>query len=110
MFIVIVLFDSKTEHRKELIDVLLEYGRDVQQNEPDTVRFEIIHDLQNPNRFYLYEVYRDRAGFDAHAQRPEFGPRWEKLQGWLAAPPTHLCSGTSLFPPNDATYWQPAAP
>ena len=29
MFIVIVLFDSKTEHRKELIDVLLEYGRDV---------------------------------------------------------------------------------
>ncbi len=47
MFVVIVQFDSKSEHRKALIDALIDYGGDVQHNEPGTIRFEIIQDRRN---------------------------------------------------------------
>ncbi len=104
MFVVIVQFESKTERRRELISALVEYGRDVLQNEPDTLRFEIIQDRQNPNRFFLYEVYHDREGFTAHSQHPEFGQRWAKLKDWLASPPTQFCTGTNIFPPDDVDW------
>ena len=107
MFVVIVQFESKTEHRRALIDALIEYGHDVRQNEPDTLRFEIIQDRQNPNRFFLYEVYHDREGFTAHSRHPEFGQRWEKLKDRLAAPPTQLCTGTNIFPTGEADWLPP---
>jgi autoinducer 2-degrading protein len=100
MFVVIAQFESKTEHRRALVEALIAYGNDVRLNEPATLRFEIIQDLYNPNRFFLYEVYQDRLGFDAHIGRPEFGQRWEKFKPWLAGPTTHLCSGKSIFPPE----------
>jgi autoinducer 2-degrading protein len=108
MFVVIVQFDSKTEHRRALIDALVEYGHEVRQNEPGTLRFEIIQERHNPNRFFLYEVYRDREGFAAHSQRPDFGQRWEKMKDWLAGPLTQLATGTNIFPPDDAGWLPPA--
>ena len=106
MFVVIVQFDAKSQHRKELIEALVAYGRDVRLNEPETLRFDIVQDRLNPNRFYLYEVYPDRAAFDVHTQRPGFGPRWEQLGAWLDGPTTHLCSGANIFPPDGDASWR----
>lgn len=107
MFIVIVQFNARTEHRHELIDALVAYGREVQQHEPDTLRFEIVQDLYNPNRLFLYEVYANREGFTVHTQRPSFGSRWESFKPWLDGPTTHLCSGTNVFPPEGDAGWGP---
>ncbi len=47
------------------------------RDEPGCFRFDINQDLENQNRFYLYEVYRDAAAFEAHRETPHF-------KKWLA--------------------------
>ena len=41
-------------------------------NEPGTLRFDVLQDNAEPGRSILYEVYRDRAGREAHRETPHF--------------------------------------
>ena len=40
--------------------------------EPGCLQFDICVDTADPDRFLLYEVYEDRAAFDAHLETPHF--------------------------------------
>ena len=42
------------------------------RDEPGCFRFDMLQDGENPNRFYLYEVYKDPAAFQAHLAAPHF--------------------------------------
>ena len=42
------------------------------RDEPGCFRFDILQDGENPNRFYLYEVYKDPAAFQAHLVASHF--------------------------------------
>ena len=86
----------KPEHRDAFIAALLDDARGSVANEPGCVRFDVIADEEDPNRIHLYEVYRDRAAFDAHLQTPHF-LRWRATtQDWFAEPPP-ACRGFPLF-------------
>jgi (4S)-4-hydroxy-5-phosphonooxypentane-2,3-dione isomerase len=67
------------------------------RDEPGCFRFDVLHDQEDENHFFFYEVYRDEAALDAHRQAPHFS-RWrEASEVVLAEPPTrHVC--TVLFP------------
>jgi autoinducer 2-degrading protein len=67
------------------------------RDEDGCLRFDVLQDGADPNRFFFYEVYRDQSAFDAHRQAPHFA-RWSAAsQEVLAEPPTReLC--TVLFP------------
>lgn len=41
-------------------------------NEPGVVRFEVGRSIDDPSVFALWEVYRDRAAFDAHGASEHF--------------------------------------
>lgn len=47
-------------------------ARDSLTNEPGSHRFEVIADEENPDVFYLNEVYADVDAFNAHATGPYF--------------------------------------
>jgi (4S)-4-hydroxy-5-phosphonooxypentane-2,3-dione isomerase len=69
------------------------------RDEPGCVRFDVIQDNSDPNRFYFYEVYKDEAAFKAHQQTPHY-PRWREAAAVCLAEPTQAGRGAIVFPKN----------
>lgn len=56
------------------------------RQEPGNRRFDVLQDLADPDRCYLYEVYDDEAAFKAHQQTAHY-LRWrETVAGMMAQP------------------------
>jgi quinol monooxygenase YgiN len=85
------------EHRAAFLESMLDDARGSVNDEPGCFRFDVLQDDQDPNTIYLYEVYRDRAAFDAHCQAPHF-IRWrDTVKDWYAGP-IALVTFSPIFP------------
>lgn len=82
MYVVIAPIQIKPEYREQFIKEMIEDARGSVNNEPGCLRFDIIQDGNDPNRIWLYEVYRDEAAFQEHLRQPHF-IRWrDTTQDW----------------------------
>ncbi|MFE0464809.1 putative quinol monooxygenase [Kitasatospora sp. NPDC058965] len=95
MYQIAVSFDIPAERRAHFIEAALEDGRNSGADEPGTLRFELVEDHENPNRFYLNEAYEDEAAFDKHCDGPHFKKFFELIQEY-AEGPTWLVRGTQV--------------
>ena len=57
-------------------------GRRPRREEPGCLRFDLLRDSSNLNKFYFYEVYVDTAAVDNHKATPHFKAR---------TPRSHTC-------------------
>ena len=87
MVILHVTIQVKPEYFAEFLEVVLYDAEHSEKDEPGCLRFDVIRDRDDSNRFYFYEIYRDEAALEAHRQTPHFKLYFEKTQPWLAAPP-----------------------
>lgn len=67
------------------------------RREPANVRFDVLRRNDDPNRFVLYEVYRDESGFTAHQQTPHYA-KWKEAVAPMMAEPRSAQKCTSLYP------------
>jgi autoinducer 2-degrading protein len=102
MMILHVTIQVKPEHVSEFLDVIRYDAEHSEKDEPGCLRFDVIQDRDDANRFYFYEVYRDEAALEAHRQTPHFKLYAEKVQPWLAATPERRF-GRNLIP-SDGTW------
>ena len=97
MYVLVVTIDIRPGFKEQFVAAMLDDARGSVTNERDCMRFDVIQDEQNPDRIYLYEVYRDRAAFDDHNQAPHF-IRWrDTAKDWFASPPI-VGKGPNIFP------------
>jgi quinol monooxygenase YgiN len=101
MVVLYVTIQVKPEHVSAFMEMACYDAEHSQKDEPGCLRFDVIQDLDNPHRFYFYEVYKDEAAQQAHRQTPHFKLYVEKTQPWLAAPPERRF-GKNVFPSDDA--------
>ena len=87
MIILHVTIQLKPEHVAEVLEAALYDAEHSEKDEPGCLRFDVIQDRDDRNRFYFYEVYLDEAALEAHRQTPHFKLYFEKSQPWLAAAP-----------------------
>jgi len=87
MVVLHVTLQVKSEHVAEFLDIARYDAEHSEHDESGCLRFDVIQDRDDRNRFYFYEVYRDAAALEAHRQTPHFKLYFEKTQPWLAAPP-----------------------
>jgi (4S)-4-hydroxy-5-phosphonooxypentane-2,3-dione isomerase len=99
MHVLVVTIDIKPGKTAEFLEAMLADARGSVANEPGCIRFDIIQDEQNPNRIYLYEVYRDKPAFEAHMKAPHFLTWQETVKDWFASPPV-VGAGPNVFPPD----------
>jgi len=97
MVVLHVTIQVKPENVAKFLEVARYDAERSEKDEPGCLRFDVIQDRDDPNRFYFYEVYRDAAALDAHRQTPHFKLYFEKTQPWLAAPPERRF-GKNLIP------------
>jgi autoinducer 2-degrading protein len=101
MVILHVTIPVKPEFVAQFIDVARYDAEHSEKDEEGCLRFDVIQDRDDANRFYFYEVYRDDAALAAHRETPHFKYYADKTRSWLAAPPERRF-GRNLSPADAA--------
>ena len=99
----VVTIQIKPEHRDAFMEAMLGDARGSIENEPGCLRFDVIQDLEDPNRIHLYEVYRDEAAIEAHRQAPHYLKWRDTIEGWFAADPIRRVCVT-VYPPDSGWH------
>ena len=79
MYALFVTVNIKDGYADEFAKASLGDGQGSVRDEENCFRFDILRNPDNPNQFYLYEVYTDRAGHAPTASSlitPPGAPQW----------------------------------
>ena len=102
MYAVCVHVCVREENRDEFIEATRENALNTIQ-EPGNLRFDIIQQIDDPNRFVLYEVYCDESGMEAHKDTPHYAKWRDAVAPWMAEPRRGV-KHQSLFPESEADW------
>ena len=106
MFVVAVTIFVKPENRQSFIDATLDNARNTRR-EPGNVRFDVLNAEDDPNRFLLYEAYREKDDFSKH-QQTEHYLRWKQaVTDWMAQPRQGVKHTAIFF--GDGVIMEPTA-
>jgi quinol monooxygenase YgiN len=71
-FVIVVDFRVKPGQMAAFRRLIDDNARTSVKDEKGCSRFDVCADRNDPDRILLYEVYDDRAAFDAHLKTPHF--------------------------------------
>ena len=54
--------------------------------EPGNLRFDVLQDASDPNKFTLYEAYESEEASRAHKNTPHYAKWKETVANWMAKP------------------------
>jgi (4S)-4-hydroxy-5-phosphonooxypentane-2,3-dione isomerase len=72
VYVIVVDFKIKPERLAEFMPLMLENARASRETEPGCRVFDVCVDRKQETSVYLYEIYDDRAAFDAHLESAHF--------------------------------------
>ncbi|NRT58221.1 putative quinol monooxygenase [Sphaerotilus uruguayifluvii] len=94
MFVLLVELEAVPDRRESLVQAL-ESLVALAPEEPGIDLYAVQVCAEDPNRFFLYEVYRDKAAWEAHLHYPSAKALLDRFGALLAQPP-RLLFGTRL--------------
>ena len=83
-FVVVVEFVIRKEHIDDFRIAMIENAATSLSNEPNCVVFDVCQDPKQPERIFLYEVYRSQVDFDVHLISEHFLRFNEITKPWVA--------------------------
>ena len=102
MRVLMVNIKVKPGRRDDFIAAIREDGEGTTTKEEGNLQFSAVQESDDPDRFFLFEVYRDEAALDAHRQMPHF-LKYREATADLLAEETVRRMGTNVFP--DDSGW-----
>jgi autoinducer 2-degrading protein len=70
--ILLVEVNVKPERINDFLDLIKYDAEHSENDEPGCVRFDVLRDSEDTNKFFYYEVYKDEAGRLAHRETPHY--------------------------------------
>jgi len=102
MYIVCVTIFVKQDDVEKFIEATLENCRET-RNEKANLRFDFLQSEDDPNRFFLYEAYKEKDDFAAHQQTPHY-LKWKETVADMMAQPRQGVRHFNIFPEDQ--QWQ----
>jgi (4S)-4-hydroxy-5-phosphonooxypentane-2,3-dione isomerase len=96
MFVVCVTIHVLPEHVLAF-EGATRANADATRGEPGNVRFDVLRRIDDPCRFFFYEVYRNEASLQEHQRTAHYSAWRERVAPWMAEPRQRL-KHVSLFP------------
>lgn len=84
-FVLVVDFEVKPENLDRFHQLIAENARKSVANEPGCRQFDVMRAEDDPSRITLYEVYDDKAAFDAHAKMPHVAAFFAEARPMIAS-------------------------
>lgn len=81
MYCIIVTNKVVVGREKEYLEIMRENARASYESEDGCIQFDVVADLNQPQTFYLYEIYKNQQGLAAHKQTEHYLASREKLAG-----------------------------
>ena len=72
MYAVCVTFKLKPGSVAHFLPLMLENAKISLEHETECHQFDVLTDGEKPDQIFLYELYTDRAAFDAHLSSAHF--------------------------------------
>src|SRR5437879_1057173 len=94
---------SAPEARERFLQAIEVDALGSERDEPGCLCFNVLHDLQDPNVYYFFEVYRDEAALEAHRAAPHYAV-WRAAADTLDGSPQATRCDTVF--PTAAEYWE----
>ncbi len=92
----------KPELRQRFLEAIEVDALGSERDEPGCLRFNVLHDAQDENVYYFYEVYKDQAAIEAHRAMPHYEV-WRAAADTLDGP-VEATRCETVFP-STAAYW-----
>ena len=83
MLAITVEFQIKPAHRDAFMSEMKANAVATVAREPGCRQFDVCVAGDDPNKVFLYELYDDKAAFDAHLKTPHFLAFDAKAKGWF---------------------------
>jgi len=96
MFVVVVFFEAKPAHVAEFEEAISINAKASVDNEPGCRQFDVSRSPDNDASFFLYEIYDDKAAFDAHVASEHFQHFDRMSAPWTADKKVMTFETTSL--------------
>ncbi|MXY59323.1 MAG: antibiotic biosynthesis monooxygenase [Chloroflexi bacterium] len=102
MLVLVVSVKVKPGRADDYIAAVQADGEGTHANEEGNFQFSCVRDQNDPDRFFLFEVYKDEAALEAHRGMPHF-LKYRVASAGIYAVETvrHMC--TNVFPPD--SWW-----
>jgi quinol monooxygenase YgiN len=97
MFALVVPLKVKPEMREKFLAAAQDDSICSVRDEAGCLRFDVLQDNTDPNRFVFYEVYLDENAVKAHQASAHYA-RWRAVAAEVLAEPTSATRCTTLFP------------
>ena len=78
-----VIIHVKPENVENFKKISL-YNHENSRKEPGNVRFDVLHDNNDPNKYILYEVYRDKEAAAAHKETEHYKKWRDTVEPYMA--------------------------
>lgn len=83
MYVLVVDFVVKPEHVAAFTGEICRNAKASRETEPGCRQFDVCVTPDDPAKIVLYEVYEDKAAFEAHLKTAHFLACKPKLDAWL---------------------------
>jgi quinol monooxygenase YgiN len=84
VYVVTVEFVVKQEHAGAFRSAMIENAAASRRDEPGCRQFDVCVAPDDPATIFLYELYDDRAAFDAHVASAHFRTFDARVRDWVA--------------------------
>ena len=99
MYVIIAPIQIKEGKKDEFVQEMILDAKGSIENEPGCLTFDIIQDPDEPNRIWLYEVYKDEVAFKIHSETPHFTKWRDAVKDWFDECPTKtVIGGSKIYP------------
>lgn len=102
LYVVCVTVYVKEENQEEFTKATLENAKNTRE-ESLNLRFDVLQCLDDPNRFFLYEVYKDESGFVSHKETDHY-KIWRETVAPMMAQPREGIKHKNIFPVEEDAF------
>ena len=85
MYVVTVTFTVLVDHLDEFRAAMVEQARASLEGEPGCHQFDVGVDPAKPTVIFLYELYTDKAAFEAHLETAHFKAFDAEVAPWVTS-------------------------
>ena len=103
MIVTIVNVWVKPEYRDEFIKASIENHKN-SIKEPGNLRFDILQDKNDPNKFTFYEAYESEEAAKAHKETSHYKKWKEIVENWMARPREGIAH--LVIVPKEKALWK----
>ena len=102
MIVTCVHVHVKPEEIDRFIEATItNHGKSVM--EPGNLRFDLIREIEDPNRFMIYEAYESEEAAAAHKLTPHYLEWRDTVASWMAEPRKGV--KYTIIEPKDRSQW-----